>query len=96
MTMQTKKIEFNNETVIESLTFKEVLEAFQDEIEDYTKLKLQEELMIQRVVVNLYDANGGIVKGYLNNVIGWLEGGEVLLTGQIDDVFWTKEDNENK
>ncbi len=94
MTVQTKKIEFDNETIKNSITFAEMMDMFSEEIEDYTKLKLQEELSKQKVVVSLYDVNGGIVAGNITDVIGWLEVDNVLLIGEVTDVYWTKEDNE--
>lgn len=69
------------------LTFKDLYESILDEIKTYEKLGIVDELMDQEVVVNVYDSEGKVLNANINSLIGWLESGKVMLTGNLDDIY---------
>ncbi|PYY28203.1 hypothetical protein [Paenibacillus illinoisensis] len=85
---ETHNIQVLKEQKTESITFKQLYEEMLSEIELYENLGKLDELMNQKVVVSLYDSAGRVVSADLNDLIGWLEQGNVLLNGQITGVYF--------
>lgn len=85
---ETHNIQVAKEHKTESITFKQLYEDMLSEIDVYEKLGKLDELMNQKVVVSLYDSAGRVVSADLNDLIGWLEQGNVLLNGQITGVYF--------
>lgn len=70
------------------MTFKELYDDLQDEVDIYSELGTVDELLKQKVIIQISDLEGQILEGYVTNMIGYLEGGEVLLTANLRDVFF--------
>lgn len=71
----------------QAITFKELYEDILTEIESYKKLDLLDELMNQKVKLNLVDLNGKIIDGPATLTVGWLESGDVLITGNVEGIY---------
>lgn len=83
-------LEMDNENINNAITFKELYESILQEIEDYKKLDMLDELMNQKIIMNMTDLNGNVVYGYSTLFVGWLESGNVLITGALNDVYEQK------
>lgn len=81
------KLEMVNTDNKERMTFGGLFEAMKEEMETYKKLNMLDELMSQEISVNMYDAEGRIIFGMGQEMIGWLEGGSVLLIGNMKEVY---------
>jgi hypothetical protein len=69
------------------ITFKDLFEEMKKEVDKYEELGMLDELMNQKVLLNLYDRQGNILEGSATWFVGWLEGGDVLVTGILTDIF---------
>ncbi|GAA4879145.1 hypothetical protein GCM10023310_69090 [Paenibacillus vulneris] len=69
------------------ITFRQLYNEILNEMETYRNLGRLEELMDQKVKIDICDLNGNVIEGYVNLFVGWLEHGEVLLTGNLRDIF---------
>jgi hypothetical protein len=76
-----------------SITFKELYESILEEIDNYERLGMLDELMNQKVVLDLVDYDGQVLHGDATLFVGFLEGGSVLLTGNLKGVYATKNNN---
>jgi hypothetical protein len=80
-------IVINCDQQLKAITFRELYEDILDEIESYKELGMLDELMNQKVRLSLLDANGKVIEGAATLVVGWLENGDVLITGGIEGVY---------
>jgi Ca2+-binding EF-hand superfamily protein len=69
-----------------TITFAELLNAMNQELESCRDDTTKEELMNQPVIISLYDDNGKIFNGKIVDLIGWLACGSVLMVGDLTDV----------
>jgi hypothetical protein len=72
------------------MTFRDLYEQVLEEIDTYRKHGMEEELMNQEVVLSLCDTEGQLVNGYSCMLVGYLEGGGVLITGNVEEVYANK------
>jgi len=84
---QSYEIVPTNKDKNQGITFRELYEDMLSEIEDYKKLGLLDELMTQTVKLNLVDLNGRVIDGSATLTVGWLEGGSVLITGNVEEIY---------
>ncbi|MDH6674285.1 hypothetical protein M2277_004977 [Paenibacillus sp. LBL] len=84
---QTHTIVVSNTPQEQAITFKELYEDILNEISAYKELGCLDELMNQKVRLSLLDAEGKVVEGAATLAVGWLENGDVLITGSIEGVF---------
>ncbi|MFI2856917.1 hypothetical protein ACH6EH_07225 [Paenibacillus sp. JSM ZJ436] len=84
---QTYDISMSNKDENQGITFKELYEDMLGEIDYFKKLGLLDELMNQPIKLNLVDSNGKVVEGPATLAVGWLESDDVLITGNIENVF---------
>lgn len=84
---QTYEIVMTNKDNNKGITFKELYEDILNEIEIYKKLGSLDELMTQTVKLNLVDLNGRVIDGPATLTVGWLEGGSVLITGNVEGIY---------
>ncbi|WP_339193832.1 hypothetical protein MKY95_18905 [Paenibacillus sp. FSL P4-0176] len=84
---QSYEIVPTNKDKNQGITFRELYEDILSEIEDYKKLGLLDELMTQTVKLNLVDLNGRVIDGPATLTVGWLEGGSVLITGNVEEIY---------
>lgn len=80
-------LEKEKEENVEYITFKDLFEHMKKEIDRYEELGMLDELMNQKVLLSLYDRQGNILEGSATLFVGWLEGGDVLITGTLTDIF---------
>jgi hypothetical protein len=71
----------------DTITFQELYEAVLEEIETYEKLGMKEELMKQKLVLNINDLNGNVIGAYPTLFVGWLESGKVCIVGNLEGVY---------
>ncbi|WP_010497776.1 hypothetical protein [Paenibacillus elgii] len=86
---QIQSITLHKDDINESaqITFRQLYNELLAEMETYRKLGLLEELMDQKIKIDIVDLNGNVLGGYATLFVGWLENGEVLLTGNLREVF---------
>jgi hypothetical protein len=88
MSIQAKvKLEMVDDAKNRGITFRDLFESIQEEIQNYERLGKLDELMEQKVILTLTDLKGTVLEGYLTLHVGWLEDGNVLLTGNLKDVY---------
>lgn len=80
-------LEKEKEENVGYITFKDLFEEMKKEVDKYEELGMLDELMNQKVLLNLYDRQGNILEGSATLFVGWLEGGDVLVTGILTDIF---------
>jgi len=69
------------------ITFKRLYEDVLSEVEDAAKRGQEEELMQQKIELSIVDQQGNVIQGYATLMVGWLEGGGVLITGNLLDIY---------
>lgn len=84
---QTHEIILTDKDKNEGITFKQLYEDILDEIEIYKELGSLDELMSQTVKLNLVDLNGKVIDGSATLTVGWIEGGSVLITGNVEGIY---------
>ncbi|MEK4006502.1 hypothetical protein [Paenibacillus sp. FSL H3-0333] len=84
---KTYSIAIASNQQLKAITFKELYEDILNEIDSYKELGTLDELMNQKVRLSLLDANGKVIEGAATLAVGWLENGDVLITGGIEGVY---------
>lgn len=74
-------------------TVKDLLEQINYDLKWSKDNNVEEEFLNSKVVLNLSDIEGQVIEGKLSLSVGYLENGCFLLTGNIDNVSFIKEDN---
>lgn len=49
----------------------------------------------RQLVLQLLDAKGQVVSGKCNLIVGTVENGNFLLTGNVDEIFFSKDNDDN-
>lgn len=70
-----------------TMSFEELYNSILEEIETYEKLGLLEELMQQKVVLDIVDFKGSVITAYPTLFAGWLESGKVCISGNLEGVY---------
>lgn len=71
----------------QGMKFREFYVDINKEINIYKELGELDRLMEQPVKLSLLDANGKVVEGAATLMVGFVEGGAVVITGNIEGVF---------
>lgn len=87
------KLSFDNNELDETLTFKDLYEAMLSEIETYKELNLLDELMEQKVTIDVNDLNGHVLNAEPKLFVGWLEQGKVCISSELKSVYEFKPNN---
>lgn len=74
-----------------TITFREFYNQILDEIDNYKRLDRLDDLMDQKMSMQIVDLEGQILEGYMTSgLIGWLENGDVLISGNLRDIYFNK------
>jgi hypothetical protein len=71
----------------DTITFGDLYNSILEEIETYEKLGMKEELMKQKLVLNINDLNGNVISAYPTLFVGWLESGKVCVVGSLEGIY---------
>jgi hypothetical protein len=81
---------YKGEHEVKAITFGDFYELMQYEINTYENLGRKEELMNQPMVIEVIDGEGQIIMGKIYDLIGWLEGGDVMSVAYYNDIYCEK------
>jgi hypothetical protein len=77
----------NKQNEADTITFEELYNNILEEIETYEKLGMKEELMKQKLVLNINDLNGNVIQAYPTLFVGWLESDKVCVVANLEGVY---------
>jgi hypothetical protein len=81
------EIETTEERAYEPVTFKDLLESMNNEMDVYEKIGLLDELMEQEIMLDITDYRGNILLADVSMPIGFVEGGGFVLAGNLSKVI---------
>ena len=73
-------------------TLRDLMEQLNDDIKYAESEGYKDELMNTPITLELSDIHGQIIEGRLTLTVGEVIGGEIILTGNIEGVYFVKDD----
>lgn len=78
-----------------TITFRELYEAIQNEMNTYDKLGKLDDLMNQKMSMQIIDLEGQVLDSYMTDFIGYLEDGTVMVVGNLRNIYFKKDKPNN-